>query len=86
MIGITGWICDDKRNSELLESIKEIPLEKLMIETDAPWLTPKNVKLPRRNVPTNINYVYEKIAELKNIDVDIVKKQTCLNTKNFFNI
>ena len=42
-IGITGWICDAKRNIELRNAIKGIPLSKLMIETDCPYLLPKNI-------------------------------------------
>ena len=42
-IGITGWICDDKRGKELREAVKLIPLDRILIETDAPYLTPKIV-------------------------------------------
>ena len=42
-IGVTGWICDEKRNVELRKTIKNIPLSKLMIETDCPYLIPKNL-------------------------------------------
>ena len=66
-IGITGWICDEKRNVELRKAIKEIPLEKLMIETDCPYLIPKNlVEKPKnnRNEPTNLNHIINEIAVL----------------------
>ena len=43
-IGLTGWICDERRNKDLRESIKNIPMDKLMIETDAPYLIPRNWK------------------------------------------
>ena len=42
-IGLTGWICDAKRNIDLRQSIKNIPIEKMMIETDSPYLIPKNL-------------------------------------------
>ncbi|WP_320928346.1 TatD family hydrolase [Hungatella sp.] len=86
-IGITGWICDDRRNREVVEAVKSIPLDRLMIETDAPYLTPLNIKgLPRRNVPVNIKYVAEKIAAVKNTDVEAVEQAALRNTRQFFNL
>jgi len=57
-IGITGWICDNRRGKALQEAVRMIPLDRLMIETDAPYLTPKNVTgLGNINVPHNICFV-----------------------------
>lgn len=88
MIGLTGWICDNRRNKDVLEALKIIPLERIMIETDAPYLTPLNVKekLPRRNTPDNLHYVIEKIAEVKKVTYSEVEKATLENTKKTFNI
>lgn len=86
MIGITGWICDTRRNSELVDAIKYIPLDRLMIETDAPYLTPYGYKLPRRNVPTNLHYVYEEIAKLIGVSPNEVREKSFENTKRFFRI
>ena len=86
-IGVTGWICDEKRNVELRKTIKNIPLEKLMIETDCPYLIPKNlVEKPKnnRNEPSNLNHIINEIAELMEIDIDILRKQTFENTINYF--
>jgi TatD DNase family protein len=86
-IGITGWICDEKRNVVLRKTIKNIPLEKLMIETDCPYLIPKNlVEKPKnnRNEPTNLNHIINEIAVLMEIDIDILRKQTFKNTINYF--
>ena len=86
-IGVTGWICDEKRNVELRKTIKNIPLEKLMIETDCPYLIPKNlVEKPKnnRNEPSNLNHIINEIAELMEIDIDILRKQTFVNTINYF--
>ena len=86
-IGITGWICDEKRNVELRKAIKKIPLEKLMIETDCPYLIPKNlVEKPKnnRNEPTNLNHIINEIAVLMEIDIDILRKQTFKNTIKYF--
>ena len=49
-IGITGWICDERRGLELQRLAKNIPLARLMIETDAPYLMPRNIKpKPKHN-------------------------------------
>ena len=86
-IGITGWICDEKRNIELRKTIKNIPLEKLMIETDCPYLIPKNlVEKPKnnRNEPSNLNHIVSEISMLMNIGEDILRRETFKNTKSFF--
>ena len=86
-IGVTGWICDEKRNVELRKTIKNIPLEKLMIETDCPYLIPKNLpNKPKnnRNEPINLNHIVNEIAELMEIDIDSLRKQTFKNTINYF--
>ena len=86
-IGVTGWICDEKRNVELRKTIKNIPLEKLMIETDCPYLIPKNLpEKPKnnRNEPTNLNHIVNEIAVLMEIDIDSLRKQTFKNTINYF--
>lgn len=86
-IGITGWICDDRRNRDVVEAVRVIPLERLMIETDAPYLTPLNIRgLSRRNVPSNIVYVAERIAEIKGVDVEAVKKTALETTRTFFSV
>lgn len=87
-IGLTGWICDNRRNKDVLEAIKIIPLERILIETDAPYLTPLNVKekLPRRNTPDNLHYVIEKIAEVKKLRYSEVEKITLENTIRTFEL
>jgi len=86
-IGVTGWICDEKRNVELRKTIKNIPLEKLMIETDCPYLIPKNLpNKPKnnRNEPINLDHIVNEIAVLMEIDIDSLRKQTFKNTINYF--
>jgi len=88
-IGVTGWICDAKRNVELRETIKNIPLEKLMIETDCPYLIPKNLpEKPKnnRNEPNNLNHIVAEISALINIDEDVLRDETFKNTLDFFTI
>ena len=86
-IGVTGWICDEKRNVELRKTIKNIPLSKLMIETDCPYLIPKNLQeKPKnnRNEPCNLNHIVAEISALMDIDEDILRKETFENTKSIF--
>ena len=87
-IGVTGWICDAKRNVELRETIKNIPLERLMIETDCPYLIPKNLpEKPKnnRNEPNNLNHIVSDIGMLMGINENILRKETFKNTIKFFN-
>ena len=88
-IGVTGWICDEKRNVELRKTIKNIPPSKLMIETDCPYLIPKNLRnKPKnnRNEPSSLNHIVSEIAILMEINEDVLREETFKNTKNFFNI
>ncbi|MCQ2470222.1 MAG: TatD family hydrolase [Ruminococcus sp.] len=86
-IGITGWICDDRRGKELREAVKYIPMDRLMIETDAPYLTPKNVPgLDRTNLPQNIKYVADELAKHMKTDAETLTEQVLENTKKFFGI
>ena len=86
-IGVTGWICDEKRNIELRETIKNIPLERLMIETDCPYLIPKdlpNKPKNNRNEPANLSHIAKVIAILMDVDELKLREQTFHNSESFF--
>ena len=87
-IGITGWISDLSRGKHLHDIIKYIPKDRLMIETDSPYLMPKNVPIKNNgiNEPSYLIYVAETIAECLNKDVNYVKQISINNTKEFFSI
>jgi TatD DNase family protein len=88
-IGITGWICDPKRGEELRNIVSDIPLNRLMIETDAPYLIPKNMPQPpknRRNEPAFLGYVLEVIQSQRSETIDAIAQATTANAKQFFNI
>ncbi len=88
-IGVTGWICDMKRGKNLQEAVSAIPPEKLMIETDAPFLIPKNFdKKPKRNrnEPKYLPHILKTIASYMNIDAEELALQVSKNTEEFFNI
>lgn len=86
-IGITGWICDNRRNQELKEALKYIPIEKLMFETDAPYLKPRTLKSKDyTNEPANLPHIIKEVATLLNIEFDTLVKTTYNNTVEFFKI
>jgi TatD DNase family protein len=67
-IGITGWICDERRGLHLREVVRHIPLERLMIETDGPYLLPRNLNprpASRRNEPKFLPAVLQAVADAR---------------------
>lgn len=86
-IGITGWICDEKRSKELREAVRLIPLDRILVETDAPYLTPKNVSgLGRVNVPGNIVYVVRELAKHMKVPEEVLMENAKRNTERIFHI
>jgi TatD DNase family protein len=87
-IGITGWVCDERRGIQLQQAVKHIPLDKLMIETDGPYLTPPLNPRPQgnRNEPQFLPYVLNKIAKCMGKPTEEVANAALKNTKEFFNI
>ena len=86
-IGLTGWICDAKRNIDLRKSIKNIPIEKMMIETDSPYLIPKNLMVkPKKNVnePKYLPHIANEICELTGYNLEELKSATSNNAIEFF--
>jgi len=88
-IGITGWLCDERRGQELRDIVSLIPLNRLLIETDAPYLTPRTIK-PRpkssRNEPSYLSYVVDQLSVLTAIDPKEIACQTSLNAEKVFNL
>ena len=72
-------------NKQLENVVKEIPLEKIMIETDSPYLTPKPHR-GKRNEPFMVKYVAQKIAEIKKISIEEVAHTTTKNAEEFFGL
>jgi len=92
-IGITGWICDERRGQHLHDSIKHIPANRLMIETDAPYLLPRDLpkdKYPkpdgRRNEPAYLPHILATVAKCRNQSVEQTAAETTLTAKEFFSI
>ena len=80
-----GGVITFQNAKKLIEVVKEIPLEHLLIETDSPYLTPHPFR-GKRNDPTKVKYVAEKIAEIKGVSIDEVAKKTMENGKELFRI
>jgi TatD DNase family protein len=82
-IGITGPVTFRKAVA-LRETVANLPLEKLLVETDSPFLTPQPHR-GKRNEPSYVRFVAQKIAELKNIDMDRLAQRTTSNADKLFN-
>ena len=86
-IGVTGWIGDDRRAAELRKAVRIIPKDRILVETDAPYLTPRNIKgLGRTNVPENIVYVVRTLAEYMGISEEELIVCARENTRRVFHI
>jgi TatD DNase family protein len=88
-IGITGWVCDERRNDDLLKAIKVIPPEKLMIETDGPFLLPRDLSpkpKKNRNEPKYLPHILKRISKEMNMNCEELAGIVTGNTKQFFKI
>lgn len=88
-IGITGWICDERRGKHLRELVRSIPLDRLMIETDAPFLTPRDLPVkPKdgRNEPAYLPHVLQAVAQCLKMPIEKVAEETTATAKRFFGV
>jgi TatD DNase family protein len=88
-IGITGWICDERRGGHLHELVGRIPAERLMIETDAPYLLPRTLRpkpKSRRNEPSFLPEVARVVAELRGVSPEVLAEQTSATAAAFFDL
>ena len=88
-IGITGWICDERRNDELRRIVDRIPLDRLLVETDAPYLLPRNlskVVANRRNEPGHLKFIIAEVARCRRCPEDVIRDATVENACRLFGI
>lgn len=88
-IGVTGWICDERRGQELARLVRRIPADRLMIETDAPFLLPRSMTSKprsRRNEPAFLPWVARRVAECRGEDARQVAARTRRNAVRFFGL
>ncbi|WP_438864449.1 TatD family hydrolase [Neptunicella sp.] len=86
-IGITGWLCDDKRGDDLQGAVKYLPLERLLLETDAPYLAPKTLK-PKvsTNQPCYLPEVAKYFSQLTGLPLANVAKTSYANAQTLFKL
>ncbi len=88
-LGITGWVCDERRGQELAELVPFIPSNRLLIETDSPYLLPRSMRpKPKssKNKPEYLPYIAQYIANLRGEDPDEFAAQCYHNSLAFFNL
>jgi TatD DNase family protein len=86
-IGITGWACDERRGIELRHSVPRIPANRLLIETDAPYLLPRDLKpgpKSRRNEPCYLPHIAAAVARLRGETLEAVAAATTRNAVALF--
>jgi TatD DNase family protein len=88
-IGITGWINDERRGASLREAVLHVPSDRMMIETDAPYLLPRDLSPPprsRRNEPAYLPHVARTVAALRGEPLEQVARATTENAVRFFGL
>lgn len=88
-IGITGWICDERRGQPLVSAVRKIPDDRLLLETDAPYLLPRTLrpKPPEgRNEPAHLRWVAQTVAQARSQTVEQIAAQTTENSRRFFRL
>ncbi|MFA1643938.1 MAG: TatD family hydrolase, partial [Enterobacteriaceae bacterium] len=85
----TGWVCDERRGLALRELLPMIPAERLLVETDAPYLLPRDMTpkpASRRNEPAWLGHIVERIAHWRGEDAAWLAAQTDENVRRLFNL
>ena len=88
-IGITGWICDERRGTNLHDIASKIPDDRLMIETDAPYLLPRTLDPKpesRRNEPAFLTEILRIVADARGQSLEHVARITTENAVSFFDL
>jgi TatD DNase family protein len=88
-IGITGWICDERRGDALREAVRLLPLDRLLLETDAPYLLPRDLDPPpkdRRNEPKFLPQVAARLAAILEMPASDVAAAATANAERLFGL
>lgn len=87
-IGITGWIVDERRNHDLLKAVPLIPLDRVLLETDSPYLLPRHrevrPRMKRRNEPEFLPFVARALARRMRVDLHELAAASRRNTRALF--
>ncbi len=88
-IGITGWICDERRGAHLVELVRDIPRDRLLLETDSPYLTPRDLKpqpKARRNEPAFLPHILKTGARPLGRPAEEIAAETTRNAETLFRL
>jgi TatD DNase family protein len=88
-IGITGWICDERRGKHLVELVRDIPRDRLLLETDAPYLTPRDLHpqpKARRNEPAFLPHILKAVARALGRAPEELAAETTRNAATLFSL
>ena len=88
-IGITGWICDERRGLELRQLANLIPADRLLLETDAPYLLPRNLEpkpANRTNEPAYLPHILREVAHCQRRDPLDLARDCLQNSRRFFDL
>ncbi len=88
-IGITGWLCDERRGADLRDAVRHLPLDRVLIETDAPYLLPRDLPEKtrgRRNEPRFLPHVLTRLAACMDQPVEAVAQATRTNAERLFRL
>lgn len=88
-IGVTGWICDERRGDALRDAVAHLPLDRVMIETDAPYLLPRDLDprpKSRRNEPVYLPHVLQAVARSMGQSPEAVARASTKNARDLFGL
>ena len=88
-IGLTGWICDERRGTHLRELVARIPKDRLMIETDAPYILPRDIRpkpASHRNEPSLLPWVLRAVAKARGETPEELARSTTETANAFFGL
>ena len=88
-IGITGWVCDERRGLELRALLADIPADRLLVETDAPYLLPRDMRpkpASRRNEPAYLPHILTSIAGWRGEEAQWLEEITDANVRRLFGV
>lgn len=88
-LGITGWVCDERRGLELRELLPVIPADRLLVETDAPYLLPRDMRpkpASRRNEPAYLGHILERVSHWRGEELSWLDAQTDENVRRLFGV
>jgi TatD DNase family protein len=88
-IGITGWLCDERRGENLRQAVRKLPLDRVLIETDAPYLIPRDLQQKpssHRNEPRFLLHILKRLAKETGHPIEVLAHSTTHNAELLFGL